>query len=154
MPVALITKAERITTGSKHGYSPEESCAFYKKWINLRSAAKTRRVRCTLTFEQYVRKAKRAGITPNQIGLASGQYQMARWTDSGNYANNSCRFVTAQENIDDKFLNGGIASHAEKIRGRTKRVDPGLAVLSDKLARHFVAVSPQRMDRPLRINNL
>jgi hypothetical protein len=127
MAAALYSKNEKITIGRRYRYTIKEILRFYGKWVNLRANARHRGVQCLLSFDDYVKKARRAGISPEQIGTSHGQYQMCRKTDQGDYTVRSCRFGTVQENHNDMIRNGGTASSAAKHRGRTKDTSPGIA---------------------------
>lgn len=72
-----------------------------------------------LPFEIYVEKMVEANITPDQIGCTKGKYQLCRYTDTGDYTKDSCRFDTMENNIKDKHINGGFVRGAQKLKGRT-----------------------------------
>jgi hypothetical protein len=121
------------------------------KWKNHVGNSKKKGV-LPLTYEGYLAKIREAGIEPSQIGHRIDQFQLARYTDSGDYTADSCRFVTTAINLAEQKLNGGtarmaekrrgrtklncsyVASQAEKMRGRTKVTHPGIAVGSAKTA--------------------
>ena len=107
--------------------------AWKVKYTQLKKNAGRRGIKCLLTFEEYMRLAKKAGISsPDEIGRTSGKYQMSRRGDAGNYVIGNCRFLTIEENLSEKVINGGTRSHAEKIRGRTAKTHPYLADLAKK----------------------
>jgi len=91
--------------------------------------------------------AARAGlIAPTQIGLRTKQFQMARLGDSGDYVWGNCRFITADENLQEKMENGGTDVAARKISkaltGRTKANSADKASAAKKLSKPFRLVSP------------
>lgn len=59
----------------------------------------------TLTFEQFLIKIQEAGISPYQIGCKRGQYQLARFDDKGPYTDNTCRFITEEQNREEQNTN-------------------------------------------------
>ncbi|MCG2586540.1 hypothetical protein [Massilia sp. TS11] len=122
-----------------------------KKWRGHVDGAKSRGLGY-LTFQQYILKLAEAGIEPSMVGLRRGMYNLARFTDRGDYTPSSCRFITVEENQAEQAKNGGlaakiaklrgrtkeshksVASQAEKLRGRTKFSHPGIAVATQKTA--------------------
>lgn len=80
--------------------------------------AKSKGVKCLLTFDEYLRKAFEANLTSHeQIGRHNEQYNMGRYTDSGDYAVDTCRFITKLENLKERKVNGGAAEAAKKHSG-------------------------------------
>lgn len=116
------------------GLDPEDSSKWSRKWSTLRSnTGKGRRLgRCLLSFEEYVIKAKEAGITnPEQIHNTG--YHLSRYGDAGDYSVDNCRFLPYKENAAEKYINGGIESMKVKKTGRTKDNDPSVARTTEKL---------------------
>lgn len=103
-----------------------------KKWKWHKRNAINKGVTSHLSFEDYCTKIKEASITVEQIGKRSGQYQLGRYTDEGDYTIESCRFITMYENHLDKVKNGGINSMIVKRTGRTKETCSGVASASAK----------------------
>lgn len=108
-----------------------------KKWLGHVSTARQRGL-SFLTLDQYREKLNEAGITPEQVGLASNQFHLARRTDRGDYTVDSCRFITVAENQKERILNGGAARTGEKnraiIKGKTAATHEHIAVAAAKSA--------------------
>lgn len=80
-----------------------------------------------LTFELYVKKLLEANIEPHQVGRTLGSYQLGRFTDSGDYTESSCRFITQTQNLLERSQNGGCERGASKNRGKTAKDTEWLA---------------------------
>lgn len=106
--------------------------ALREKWRSHAKHARERGVKW-LSYEQYAEKVLQAGISPNQIGRTLGSYQLARYTDSGDYTIDSCRFITQTENLIERTINGGTERGASKRRGVTKETDLGAAKIANTL---------------------
>jgi hypothetical protein len=101
------------------------------KYQNLRVSAYKRGSILYLSFRQYMKLARKAGIQkPSQIGKTPDKYQMSRKGDIGDYVWGNCRFLTMKENLEEKRENGGLERAANKIRGRNKFTDAGYAKVS------------------------
>jgi hypothetical protein len=102
------------------------------KYQNLRSSAVKRNVNMCLSFRQYIKLAKKAGLKePSQIGRTSvDNYQMGRIGDTGDYEWGNCRFITMEQNKNEKIANGGQERASQKIRGRNKFNNEGYARVS------------------------
>lgn len=103
---------------------------------------------CDITFTQYLKLASKAGLTsPAQIGLAMDQYQMGRIGDTGDYIKGNCRFITARQNLNEKFKNGGAAigyaKSSRTLTGRTKENCVYKRSAAKKLSKPFRLVSPK-----------
>jgi hypothetical protein len=121
-----IPEATRVV--SKLGFSLKHWDLWRYKYHNLRVSAPKRKSVLRLSFYQYMRLAKKAGIQkPSQIGKSSEKYQMSRKGDTGDYVWGNCRFLTMRENLEEKRDNGGVERGAQKHRGRNKFTDPGYA---------------------------
>ncbi len=81
-------------TAEQVGFTDQQLAKAYDAWYRLF----VRQPDSTLTFLQYINKMKEAGLTPDDIGRRSDDYQLARYSDEGPYTNDSCRFITAKEN--------------------------------------------------------
>lgn len=152
-----------------NGYKRLLCRAFYRKWRNLKNNVVHRNVECLLSFKQYVRLARKAGIDhPDQIGNYRGDYQMARYGDTGNYVLGNCRFITKEENLKELVENGGHARGrltvgpkisrkltgltkensswraraAMSLSGRSASTHDHVAISADAKAKNFVATSP------------
>jgi hypothetical protein len=127
-----IPEATRVI--SKLGFALRHLDLWRYKYHNLRASAPKRKSVLRLSFYQYMRLAKKAGIrVPSQIGKSSDKYQMSRKGDTGDYVWGNCRFLTMRENLEEKKANGGVERGAQKHRGRTKLTDVGCAKISAAL---------------------
>jgi hypothetical protein len=162
-----LERAEKLV--EKFGFPKKSAERWRTKYKTLRGNARNRGSECLLTFTQYIRLAKKAGLTkPAQIGKSRGQYQMSRYGDIGNYEWGNCRFITMELNIaerrsragitaeDDESIaigalmrlgrtkenHPGIARLSAKLKGRTKKNDAGHARQADSLSKDFVVYSP------------
>mgnify|MGYP000296477977 CR=1 FL=1 len=89
------------------GFDPED-IMWRKKYISLRAGAPQRGRICYLTFKQYMKLAKKAGLThSSEVGVGMEKYQMSRHKDKGDYEWGNCEFLTMEENLRAKHLNGG-----------------------------------------------
>lgn len=86
-----------------------------------------------LTYEQWLAKLDEAGITFEQVGRTVGSYCLARYTDSGDYTPDSCRFVPLAVNFEDRHKNGITEAIAQKLRGRTKFTHESVAKRAAKI---------------------
>lgn len=71
----------------------------FLKWRQKRYNAKTMGNECFLTFDDYCRLVKEAGLVSSQLGLNGLSYELARYNDEGPYEIGNCRFITHQENV-------------------------------------------------------
>lgn len=102
-----------------------------KKWRDHKWRCKQRGLQ-PLTYEQYLAKLQEAGITVEQVGRTLGGYHLARYTDSGDYTPDSCRFVPAEVNRAEAFMNGRMEIGRQKVLGRTKHTHEGIARGAEK----------------------
>lgn len=108
-----------------------------RKWRNLYPNAAHKGAKCLLTFEQYIDLAIDAGITqPSQIDKTKGSYSLGRVGDIGNYEIGNCRFITVEQNLDERGLNGGDDAISQKLEGR---VPLGIV-------KSFILVSPDGVE--------
>ena len=108
--------------------------AWKRKFRTLRSNAHLRNAECLLTFVQYLKLAKKAGLTdPSQVGRTTNKYHMARLGDTGDYEWGKWRFITMADNIKEKLVNGGADVQAMKMRGRTAKTHAGVARTAEKI---------------------
>lgn len=137
----------------------------YKLWLDKYNSkklnAKNIGVKCHLSFYEYLSLAVVAGINdPILIGRSNKQFQLGRFKDSGDYDINSCRFITQEQNLIEKKINGGtyrgashvrgfnssnsktIANNALKIMGRTKKSHISIKSQSEKLSKPYIIMSP------------
>lgn len=130
-----IVKKSDLNTVICKGLDPNDYSEWRRKFKYLRSNAKLRGAVCRLSFAEYLQLAIDAGLTsPGQIGKAPGKYQMGRYTDSGDYRIGSCRFIPMEQNQHERVVNGGSATQAASIRGRTKETHASVAATSKKLS--------------------
>lgn len=73
-----------------------------QRWRNKCVNAKKEGIKCNLTFEEYCQLVDDAGLVSSQLGFTGQDYVLARYKDSGNYEIGNCRFITQQENSDEK----------------------------------------------------
>lgn len=140
-------KTETMEILESLGFDPSEYRQWKSKWVVLRLSAPARGAVCYLTFKQYMRLVKKAGInSPSQIGKKAENFQMSRRGDTGDYEIGNCRFLTASQNLEEKKQNGGTFRGAEntarKIRGRTKETDKGYASVSEFRSKAFKLRDP------------
>ena len=55
-----------------------------------------------LTWQDVAQLLDEAGITVDDIGRGSDQYNLARYGDTGPYTIGNCRFITKRENIQER----------------------------------------------------
>jgi hypothetical protein len=113
--------------------------------------AKERCIPFLLTFSQYSDLCIKAGITSEDIGRHTHQYQLARYGDVGSYSIDNCRFITKLENTREMLIRRTSTqqSQAGKIGGKLSRHnkyhDKSILV-SDcpicNLSNHFTGTSP------------
>lgn len=152
-----MRKQHLASIGFNH--STEDVQTWTNKWNNLRNNAQQEGHVCVLSFEEYVNKALEAGFDdPNMIGNGRGFYQMGRFGDIGDYTIDNCRFITQEQNIYERRINGGdsrigfasrnksgrskdshsyIARHSDILKGRTKETHPGVRSTSIKNSKSF-----------------
>jgi hypothetical protein len=121
-----------------YGFDPQDLTVWRHKWFRLVQRSRAEDKECTLTFIDYISLAKAAGLTsPDQIGRSQGQYQMGRLGDTGGYILGNCRFITMQQNQDERKQNGGTAIAVEKAakirRGQTKENNKSIRSMAKKL---------------------
>jgi len=86
-----------------------------------------------LELDQYRQKLIDAGIEPEQVGQKRDNYHLARYTDSGDYTTDTCRFIPHLDNLKEQKINGGVESMRQKKLGRTKYNDPSVASQAKKM---------------------
>ena len=69
-----------------------------KYWKQKRKSSKTRGIEFLLTPRQLIQLFEDAGITANDVGKGSQQYQLGRHNDTGCYEEGNCCFITTREN--------------------------------------------------------
>lgn len=135
-------KAQRSSYLMSIGFPPSDVDIWQTKWMALKNRTYSG-VGCSLTFEDYVSLAKQAGLTsPDQIGLSSYQYHMARYGDKGSYSLDNCRFIPVRQNQLERIMNGGTQSVKDKLSSRNKHNDANVARVSNKISKDFRLVAP------------
>lgn len=123
--------------------NPEDTSSWHQKFSNHQKTATHRGLQSSLSFEQYVQKAKDAGLTtPDQIGKKVGQYCLGRESDVGDYLNSNCRFITTTQNRLESVENCRSEDYYQQLRGSTKETNKAVAQAADKLAKPFSFVDP------------
>lgn len=76
-------------------------CRYTNKKVNARKENSE----CLLTYEQFCQLVKEAKLKSSDLGFSSGKkYVLARFNDTGDYTIGNCRFITQQENIDEREI--------------------------------------------------
>lgn len=83
------TKITGLTTSQLH--------KAYNNWNML-----FRKPGTNITFIQYLNKMMEANITPDDLGNSLENYHLSRYNDEGPYTNESCRFITKRENLQEQ----------------------------------------------------
>lgn len=127
----------------KYGYNVSDRKTWAVKWQRLSYNARIEGRESFLTFRQYIKLAAKAGIiSPKQIGYMPGNYQMGRVGDKGDYIWGSCRFITTEQNREEKHQNGGTAEMARKKTGQNKHNSAALNRMATHRSRNFALYSP------------
>ena len=79
----------------------EETKTIWRYWRG-KNSHHTPEKQWLLTGAELVQLFEDAGITVNDIGQKSQQYQLARHGDTGHYEMGNCRFITMRENLQEK----------------------------------------------------
>lgn len=107
------------------GLNPADLIGWRKKWKGLKGTSIKRGSQFNLTFEDYVTIAVESGLTHySQVGRRKGEHGMARIGDSGPYEYGNCRFLTTEENIAERSLNGGTQNQIDKMSQAFIAIDP------------------------------
>lgn len=125
--MARICKTQPVRRAHmvKVGLNPDHLTEWRKKWKGLKQTSVKRGSEFKLSFEDYVTIAVESGLTHySQIGRRKGEHGMARIGDSGPYEYGNCRFLTTEENIAERTLNGGTARQSEKMSHKFKVTYP------------------------------
>lgn len=76
-----------------------------------------------LSVDECLELLEDAGITIYDVGQKKGMYQLARYGDTGDYSKDNCRFITVQENInerDDRPAHVLLERRRKRQAGQTK----------------------------------
>ena len=79
----------------------EETKTIWRYW-RAKNSHHTPEKQWLLTGAELVQLFEDAGITVNDIGQKSQQYQLARHGDTGHYEMGNCRFITMHENLQER----------------------------------------------------
>ena len=82
----------------------DDNNKLYRKFINKGVNAKAEGLICELTFEEYCKLVKEAGLVSSQLGYTGENYVLARYNDKGNYTYSNCRFIKQIDNIHERKL--------------------------------------------------
>lgn len=93
----------------------------WRRYSNKRVNAKKDGLGFELSFEEYCLLVKEAGLKSSQLGFTGDNYVLARYNDSGPYKYGNCRFITQQENYNEKVrsyaeTHNGIEAARKKLR--------------------------------------
>ena len=87
----------------------QDTAAWVQKWHTLQYHCKKNGKPFELSFYEYIELALEASLTaPSQIGRDLDSYQLARYGDQGGYSIGNCRFITKQENLEERITSGAI----------------------------------------------
>lgn len=144
--ISKLESLKRRNYLSSNGFDSLDYVAWLDKSRGPIDRAKQRGLVCTLDFYGYMQKIIDAGIThPSMIGLKRDQYQLSRFGDVGGYTKENCRFITQQENIAERKLNGGdikIGKNSKKLKGRDKSTHLYINKRSDDASKNFELIAP------------
>jgi hypothetical protein len=76
----------------------------YTKYSNKRVNAGHEDIEFDLSFEEFCKLIFQAGLVSSQLGYTGQKYVLARFNDEGSYTFDNCRFITQQENSDEKVI--------------------------------------------------
>ena len=125
------------------GLNPEDTKAWASKYHGHRSHTTERGLQSHITPLIFFTKVVEAGLTkPDQIGRRRGQHVLGRVGDVGDYISDTCRFISVEQNNQERIANGGMAAGAKKRTGRTKESHPGLAAMADKKSKDYIVTDP------------
>ncbi len=87
-----------------------------RKFSNKRVNARKEGIEFLLTFKEFSKLVRDAGITSSDLGFTGRNFVLARFNDTGPYKVGNCRFITQHENALEKTLsNTEIASNIRNI---------------------------------------
>lgn len=85
-----------------------------RKWSNKRVNAKKENIEFNLTFDEYCKLVKEAGLKSSQLGFSGEGYVLARYNDVGAYEYGNCRFITHAENVKEKKISDKMRLSSKK----------------------------------------
>lgn len=95
----------------------------FTKYVMKKENATHEGLQCLLTFDEWCRLVKEAGLKSSDLGFSGRGYVLARYHDEGDYVYGNCRFITQQENADEKILSEkSIESSSRNMRKFNERL--------------------------------
>jgi len=77
-----------------------------QRFKNKKVNAKKEKLRCELSYKEYCYLLKVSGYKSSELGFKGENHKnvvLARYEDKGNYTFENCRFITQEENNDEKL---------------------------------------------------
>lgn len=73
-----------------------------RRFINKRVNAAKEGISFELTFPEYQKLVRKAGLVSSQLGFTGEDYVLARFKDQGPYRLGNCRFITHADNMRER----------------------------------------------------
>lgn len=89
---------------------------WYGKYNSKVQNAKKIGLKVLLTFDDYLMKGYQASISSHELITQNG-YHLSRINDTGDYTIESCRFLTCNDNWNERFTEEGRKKVSEKMKG-------------------------------------
>jgi hypothetical protein len=93
-----VGRIDRKATAARFGITVNDLFKAYWNWQEI-----FRFEGSELTFEQYLTKLQKAGLSPSDIGNRDGQFNLSRYNDEGPYSDKNCRFITRKDNLREQY---------------------------------------------------
>ena len=123
----------------------EETKAIWAYWKQKTKMSRPHK-QWKLTALELIELLNDAGITANDIGQKSHQYQLGRHGDLGHYEMGNCRFITTRENLQERVMpDYQRTGHALQIEGK--------AFLNSYQAAKHYGISDVEVRRRVKHNN-
>lgn len=90
----------------QHIFDDVEVSKIRRKYASLKARVTQNTLKC-FDINQYIQKLMDANIRPDDVGRNHGSYQLARYTDKGDYLFDTCRFILQVDNLKEMVANGG-----------------------------------------------
>lgn len=133
MAVWIVDPETQRALAKKHGFKPSDATDWYHKWRGTVRNAKARKLSCTLSLDDYLFLARKAGLrTPDQVGMAVGSYNLGRVGDTGGYVKGNCRFITSEQNRRERSTNGCFDDYSRRKANWTKDNHEGTRRMAEK----------------------
>tara|TARA_R110000737_G_scaffold210135_1_gene227900 strand:+ start:120 stop:629 length:510 start_codon:yes stop_codon:yes gene_type:complete len=87
--------------GDSYPISDERTKKIWQYWCDKKKC-QTPLKQWLLSGAELVQLFEDAGISADDIGVKSQQYQLGRHNDSGHYQVGNCRFITTRENLQER----------------------------------------------------